>query len=170
MGSLEVVYVKQYELPNTAEHVMKYELCEICEHIVPDQVIAAQLFKGVWSIWLRTSEAKDHLMSLQTLTVKHHKAEIHGVYPTSKSFPDEKIIFRDFPIDASDDCILDYLDAQSGIKVKSTVIHAKLRDSRNNLTRYYSGERFVYVKGNFSPALNPIVMISNYKFRVWHKS
>ena len=170
MGSPEVVYVKQYELPNTAEHVMKYELCEICEHIVPDQVIAAQLFKGVWSIWLRTSEAKDHLMSLQTLTVKQHKAEIHGVYPTSKSFPDEKIIFRDLPIDASDDYILDYLDAQSGIKVKSTVIHAKLRDSRNNLTRYYSGERFVYVKGNFSPALNPIAMISNYKCRVWHKS
>ena len=116
MGSLEVIYVKQYELPNTPEHVMKYELCEICEHIVPDQVIAAQLFKGVWSIWLRTSEAKDHLMSLQSLTVKHHKAEIHGVYPTSKSFPDEKIIFRDLPISASDDYILDYLDAQPGIK------------------------------------------------------
>ena len=109
-------------------------------------------------------------MSLQTLTVKQHKAEIHGVYPTSKSFPDEKIIFRDLPIDASDDYILDYLDAQSGIKVKSTVIHAKLRDSHNNLTRYYSGERFVYVKGNFSPVLNPIAMISNYKCQVWHKS
>ena len=53
MGSPEVVYVKQYELPNTAEHVMKYELCEICEHIVPDQVIAAQLFKGVSGFFLR---------------------------------------------------------------------------------------------------------------------
>ena len=55
---------------------------------------------------------------------------------------------------------LDYLDAQPGIKVKSIVINAKLRDSRNNLTRFYFGQRFVYVKGNFSPVLSGVSRIS----------
>ena len=125
MGSLEFVYVKQYELPNTADH---------------DHVIQGCL------VYMAAHIRSQRPLDVPTNSnVKQHKAEIHDVYPTSKSFPDEKIIFRDLPIDVGYDYILDYLDAQPGIKVKSIVIHAKLRDSRNNLTRFYSGERFVYV-------------------------
>ena len=66
--------MKQYELPNTAEHVMKYELYEICEHIVPDQVIdgICCLFNGVWFIFHLCELIKKHNSSNRTRRANDH--------------------------------------------------------------------------------------------------
>ncbi len=59
---------------------------------------------------------------------------------------------------------------QPGITVKSNVIAGRLRDRDNKLTPFFSGERFVFVKGGFPIALPSIMMLGKHKCRVLHRS
>ena len=49
-------------------------------------------------------------------------------------------------------------------------MHARLRDHANKPTSFLSGDRFVYVRGNFSPVLYPTTIMGGSKCRVLHKS
>ena len=73
-------------------------------------------------------------------------------------------------LDLKDECILQYLNNQEGMTVKTGVIAGRLRDKNNNLTQYLSGDRIVYVKGNFSPVLHTVATINNNKCKIWHQS
>ena len=77
----------------------------------------------------------------------------HDTYPVSKPIPNEKVLFRDLPQYVSNNAILEFLNDQPGIHVKSGIIFSRLRDSENKLTPYCSGDRFVYVRGNMSQAI-----------------
>ena len=54
--------------------------------------------------------------------------------------------------------------------VKTGIIAGRLRDKNNKLTQYLSGDRIVYVKGNFSPVLHTFANINNNKCKIWHQS
>ena len=83
--------------------------------------------------------------------------------------PNEKIIFRDLPFDVEDLDILDYLYSCPDIHVKTRqVLHARMRDSNRELTPFYSGERFIYIKGGCKRALPVIADIGSYKCRISH--
>ena len=62
----------------------------------------------------------------------------------------KKNVFRDLPMCVSDNDILDYIHIQPGLISKSGVIPGRLRDSAGRLTPFLSGERLVYVNGNFT--------------------
>ena len=65
---------------------------------------------------------------------------------------------------------LKYLRNHPGIVLKTDVIHGRIRDEKNNiLTQFLSGDRFVYVKGNFSPVLLSHVDLNSSKCRILHK-
>ena len=53
---------------------------------------------------------------------------------------------------------------------KTGIIAGRLRDKNNKLTQYLSGDRIVYVKGNFSPVLHTFANINNNKCKIWHQS
>ena len=138
--------------------------------MTPGQVIGAQLFKGIWSIYLRTQSARNHLITVKFLKTNNFPIELHDTYPIAKTVPDEKIVFKDLPMCLSDKNILDFIDTQPGLIAKSGVIPGRLRDSAGRLTPFLSGERLVYVKGKFTQAMHPIATINNYKCHVWHKT
>ena len=52
-------------------------------------------------------------------------------------------------MDFKDRDILDFISGHPGLIPRSGVILGRLRDSSERLTPYFSGERLVYVKGNF---------------------
>ena len=55
--------------------------------------------------------------------------------------------------------------------MKTDVIHGRIRDEKNNmLTQFLSGDRFVYVKGKFSPALHSLANINSGRCRIFHAS
>ena len=54
--------------------------------------------------------------------------------------------------------------------MKSGVIWAQIRDENNRLTHLDSGDRFVFVKGMFSPALPVTALLDFNRARIWHKS
>ena len=94
---------------------------------------------------------------------------MHIRYPNTKPTPNEKIVFKDLPPWVSDQEILTYLRKQPGIIVKSGVISARFRDTQNKLTPFFSGDRFVFVKGNLTQALHTNTFIDFAKCRIWHK-
>ena len=164
------LYVKNCDLPNKQENDIALQLCELCTHVTPGQVIEAQLFKGIWSIYMRSQRARNHLSTVKFLKTNNFPIELHDTYPIAKSVPDEKIVFKDLPMCLSDKNILDFIDTQPGLIAKSGVIPGRLRDSAGRLTPFLSGERLVYVKGKFTQAMYTIATINNYKCHVWHKT
>ena len=58
----------------------------------------------------------------------------------------------------------------TGITIKTGVIAGRLRDKNSKLTQYLSGNRIVYVKGNFSPVLHSFANINNNTSKIWHQS
>jgi len=172
MHTPEPLYIEQSELEGMQlGRQTPLDLCVICDKLVPDQILGVQLFNKVWSVWCKTDKARAHLIdSVKTIKFHNREIELHGKYPTHKPMPNEKIVFRDVPINVRDGDILDYLHQQPGIVVKSAVIQGRIRDSNNKLTRFLSGERIVYVKGKFSPVLPSIGKLASCKCRVWHKT
>ena len=69
-----------------------------------------------------------------------------------------------------DSAILQYLENQKGITVKTSVIHSRIRDQQNKLTRFCSGDRFGYVKGQFSPVLHVNAIVESHRCQILHKS
>ena len=170
MESPASIYIINSELPSQQGKLTGLNLCEIINDIVPGQPIGSQHYNGVWTISLRSTKARDHLDALKYIEYDNVRIELFANYPTSKPVPNEKIIFKDLPFWVKDQEILDFLGTKEGITVKSGVISARLRDRNNQLTQFYSGDRFVFVKGNFSPALHPTALIDYNTSRVWHKS
>ena len=171
MQSPEPLYVKHSELFVKRGTNIQLCLCQLCDQHVPGQVIGTQFYNGVWSIWLRSVEARLSLIkNVNNLHVNNRDVPLYNTYPVAKNVPNEKILFRDIPIGVSDDDIMGFLHSQPGIIVKTGVIPARLRDHENKLTTFLSGDRFVYVRGNFSPALHPTAIMGGSKCRVLHKS
>ena len=96
--------------------------------------------------------------------------EIHDIYPTHKSIPNEMIVYKDIPLSVNDNDIIEFVNDQPGIVIKSMVIAAQIRDSNNKLTRFYSGDRYVYVKWHFSPILHNTGLVNHNKCGIWHQS
>ena len=146
-------------------------MCQLCDQYGPGQVIGTQFYNGVWSIWLRSSEARSTLISkVNHLHVNNRDVPIYSTYSLDKNVPNEKILFKDIPLGVSDDDLLRCLRSYQGIIVKTGIIPARLRDYENRRTPFSSGDRFVYVKGNFSLALHPSAILGGSKCTVLHKS
>ena len=171
MTTIEPIYVREADLVMSRGKSIPLDLCQICALLVPGQVIGTQLQNEIWSIWLRSDQARSHLLdSVKTLDIDNHNVELLGTYPTSKCAPDEKIILKDIPIGMSNADVLDFLRGQPGIIVKSPVIPARIRDHNQKLTQFLSGDRFVYVKGHFAPVLHSTGIIKQSKCRIYHNS
>ena len=165
------IYIKNSDLPNQAGKNTHLNLCHIFNQHVPDQTIGAQLVHGVWSIWIKDTRARDYLINkVKLIELEGRPIEIYDLYPTAKAIPNEKIVFKDLPPAVDDATIINYLNDQPGIIVKSGVIWARIRDDNNKLTSLYSGDRFVFVKGLFSPALPVTALLDYNRARIWHKS
>ena len=73
--------MKQCDLPNKQENDIALDLCKLRNEETPDQVIGAQLYKGIWSIYLRSQRARDHLIKTKFLKINNNK-----------------IVFKDLPM------------------------------------------------------------------------
>ena len=173
MTAIEPIYIEHCDLPATrkSQSEIALDLCEKCEKLANGQILGAQCMNGVWAIRIKSVAARSHIINnIKHLQINNINIDIHNKYPTATSVPNEKIVFRDVPFNVHDQDILQYLHNQPGVFVKTGVMAAKLRDKNNKLTNYLSGDRFVYVKGKFSPALPTIATLSSAKCKVWHKS
>ena len=170
MNTIVPIYVKNGDLPIQTGMNTHLTLCQIVNQHVPGQTLGAQLVRDVWSIWLKDIRAREYMTTIiKAIDINGRTVDVHDIYPTSKSIPNEKVVFKDIPFSVNDK-IIKFLNDQPGITVKSGVISARIRDNDNKLTPFYNGYKFVYVKGLFSPSIHNTCLVDNNKCRVWHKS
>ena len=106
----EPLYLQQSDLPKV-EHIYHYlalDLCEVCENLIPGQIIGAQCTEMARTFMVNT---------VNIIDINNTSVEIHDSYPTAKSVPNEKNVFRDVPFQLKDDQILNFLNNQKGIIV-----------------------------------------------------
>ena len=170
-GTAVPLYIKHNDLPNGVGTTIPLELCRMFNVHIPDQTLGAQLIKGIWTIWVKSIRAKQFIMEqVKVLCINYIDVDIYDKYPSLQNIPNEKILFKDLPLHVKDSEILDFLSKQPGINVRSKVIASRIRDDSNRLTPFYSGDRFVFVKGKFTPALHRNALVNNNKCRIWHKT
>ena len=126
------VYINHSKLPNQVIKNTALHICNMIEKIVPGQTLGGKVIRGVWSVWLRSIRAKCYLSeTIRDPGIGGVKLSMHDTYPISKPIPNEKVLFRDLPQHVSNNGILEFLNDQPGILVKSGVIFSRLRDSDN---------------------------------------
>ena len=169
--STSTVYVKHMDLPDIDIRHLPLILCDAANELVRDHVHGALLSNGIWTILLKSHGAKQFLTD-KYLLVRNRKISIYGEYPIiNRRPPTERVLFKDLPFHVSDDDILDYLYRFPDITVHSkNIIPARIRNEKNELTPYLSGDRFLYVRGDIKRVLPSVISINNIKCRVFHRS
>ena len=171
--NIPLVYVIHNDLPAIDERHAALVICEATDEIVPRHVAGAQLRDGVWSIRLKSFEAKQHLVEkIKVLNIQNCNVNIHEHNPTIiKNIPSEKKLFKDIPFEISDGELMDYVQSQEGMHVKTkSIIHARIRNKAGQLTAFYSGDRFIYVRAGFRRALPSVIDIDHQGCRILHQS
>ena len=95
---IPLVYVISNDLPAIDERHAALVICETVDEIVPRHVAGAQLRDSVWTIRLKSFEAKEHLIeNIKVLNIQNCKINIHEQYPTiNTAVPSEKNCSKTF--------------------------------------------------------------------------
>ena len=176
MDSLDVsgspLYIRNSDLRSNGERFTKLDLCEIFDYHTPGYIVSVQPIGGIWKIWCKSDAAREYLLK-KVITIKYNnrKIELYDTNPFhSPQTPSEKIILKDLPLDMSNDDILDFFEKNyPHIIVRSNVIMSRVPSRSNNLTHFYSGDRMIYARQGFLPALPKQVQIQGEPCKIWHK-
>ena len=172
-ASMSTVYVKHSDLPEIDIKHIPLILCESMIELTPDHVRGAQLINGIWSIWLRSTETKNHIIEGNySFTIENNRVFIYGDYPIIvRQPPSEKVLFKNVPFHVRDEDLLHYIYSNPDMKVQTNrIIPARLRNRNRELTPYLSGDRFLHVRGDLRRVLPPLISINNHSVRVIHQS
>ena len=166
---MQPLYILNSDLASLRGKYVPYALCSAAEAIVNDQISGSFLNNNVWSIYTKNHAARNDLLKHGTLSIENQKIELFDEHPAvSHSVSTEKIVFRNVPPHICDEEVLDFLHTQPGVIIKSKVVSGRIRNQKHELSQYYSGEKIVYVKGNFTPALPNFTDFGDFRVRVWH--
>ena len=148
--SVQPIYVEHGDLPSELDtRDLPLIICETVNELVRNNVDGAQNRDCIWSIWIKSQEARMFLIrEVKFLIIRRQRIKLHDAYPIIQTrYPSEKkFILRDLPFDVDDVDILDYLYSQPDIHVKNrNLIHARIRNKKRELTPFHSGERFFYM-------------------------
>ena len=168
---MQPLYIQNIDLASLSGKYMPFKICSAADSIVEGQISGSFLIDNVWHIYTKNNAARNDLLKHGMFEIDQQKVELYDVHPAiSNSCPSEKIVFRNVPPSIHNNTLLQFLDDQPGVIIKSKVVSGKIRNERNELTNYYSGERIVYVRGDFSPVLPMYTDIGTHKIRVWHSA
>lgn len=166
-------YVKQADIRVQNDKNTALFICQQVDHYTNGECVGAQYQNGVWAIYVKSTAGRLHMIDqIKYITIDSTNITIYDSYPKlTKKVPTEMIIFKDVPWNMDDRDIMSFLNKQEGITVASRdVMFSRIRDESGKLTQFYSGDRFVYVHGKFSPVLPEYVDINSHQCRVWHRS
>ena len=169
---VDPIYIKHSDLANMSGDLAG-QLCHAADRVEPASAVGAQKLRGLWCLFINSDQARVAILD-KGLSIQNNLINLFGSNPYESvtiSTKTEKIVFKDIPLSDPNgtELIEDYLRQHPHITVTSNVCYSRIkRDNRN--TPYRSGERYVYVKADFSPSLPENTQIGHYNTRVWHQS
>ena len=97
MAIIEPVFIVHSELADQRGENTSLKLCEVIDAIIPGEIYGSQLWNGVWSIWIKSQEARSKLTDIKTIDVDNVLIVLHKHFPITKPPPNERITFRGLP-------------------------------------------------------------------------
>ena len=173
---MDPIYIKHSDLQNLNGDFAA-EICAAAEHIDMGCVVGVQRNRGLWLLFIRSDGARLRVLN-NDLKIQNKVITTHGCNPYemnqmkfSDSIRTEKITFKDIPLSDIDGTkmIERYIVDHPQLAVMSDVCYSRIKIN-NKLTPFRSGDRFVYVKADFSPALPENTQIGCYNVRISHRS
>ena len=167
------IYVKPSDLPEIDERELALLLCQTLDNKGDGNINGAQLIDGIWSIWINSARSRTKLLEeVKVVSIKKHRVQLYDDFPiVTRRAPTEKVLFKDLPFQVRDEDILDYLYSRPDIQIKTKhVLMARMRNEQRELTQYYSGDRFIYIKAGCQRVLPSIADIGKHKCRIIHPS
>ena len=173
---MDPIYIKHSDLQNLNGDFAA-EICAAAEHIDKGCVVGVQRNRGLWLLFIRSDGARLRVLN-NDLKIQNKVITTHGCNPYemnqmkfSDSIRTEKITFKDIPLSDIDGTkmIERYIVDHPQLAVMSDVCYSRIKIN-NKLTPFRSGDRFVYVKADFSPALPENTQIGCYNVRISHRS
>ena len=103
--------MKHIDLPDIDIRHLPFIICDATNELVRNHVHGALISNGIWTILLKSNDAKNFLTDgNKYLVVRNRKIPIYNEYPIiARRPPTERVLFKDLPFHVSDEDILDYL-------------------------------------------------------------
>ena len=162
------VFVKHDDIA-ILEHNIPLHLCNAINRIAPESAICAQRMGAYWHLFATDDESRDAILTAGGLSVANTLITVYDTLPIVRQIPNERIVFKNVPFDVNNDVLKNFLKQHHQIVLKSDIMLVKIRDG-NELTSFYNGDRFAYVRGQFDPPLPKNCNHNGMRFRIWHRS
>ncbi len=173
--TVEPLFVIHSELQHLKGNIA-LQLCKSIDHIQPACTIGAQKIRSVWHIYINSYASRSIVLNRVCLIngrrVAILNANPYSVKDISDAPPEEKIVFKDIPLNDPQamNLINAYIDKHSQIIPTSDRQYCYLKNNDYSDTPYKSGEIYMYAQADFHPALPGNTQMGDYNVRVWHKS
>ena len=162
------VFVKHDDIA-ILEHNIPLHLCNAINRIAPESAICAQRMGAYWHLFATEDESRDAILTAGGLSVANTLITVYDTLPIVRQIPNERIVFKNVPFDVSNDVLKNFLRQHHQIVLKSDIMLVKICDG-NELTSFYNGDRFAYVRGQFDPPLPKNCNHNGMRFCIWHRS
>ena len=108
----------------------------------PREAIGAQNVKNVWKLYVRSNRTREALL-INGLQINNDTIKVYDTNPLSDK-PSERVVIKDLPANLPSDMILTFLkDQHPHITLRSKVIYAKERITREKMSPFINGDRLI---------------------------
>ena len=162
----DVIYAKHRDLCDINGDLTKM-LCTAINTITPDEAISAQLIRGIWFLYVKSDLARCNLLRHGKIHLGHRVLYLYDAnpYTTRPRVPNERIVIKDLPLYEPHELIYNFLSDHSQIQPVGEIKFSKSRTSD-----FFTGDRYIFVQGEFTPPLPKSIQLGDYQCRVWHAS
>ena len=162
----EVIYAKHRDISHLTGDLTTL-ICSSINEITPDEAVFAQKIRGIWLLYVRTDNGRTTLLKHGKLHLTEYaQLPLYNDNPFDKyNVQNERIVFKDIPVWESDRLIYNYLIDFPNVDPVGAV-----QFSKSPYSNFMNGDRFIYVRGQFSPPFERNVMLGDYPVRIWHTS
>ena len=162
----EVIYAKHRDISHLTGDLTTL-ICSSINKITPDEAVFAQKTCGIWLLYVRTDNGRTTLLKHGKLHLTEYaQLPLYNDNPFDKNnVQNERIVFKDIPVWESDQLIYNYLIDFPNVDPVGAV-----QFSKSPYSNFMNGDRFIYVRGQFSPPFERNVMLGDYPVRIWHTS
>jgi ribA/ribD-fused uncharacterized protein len=168
--SVTPLFMKAKDMNNP--NIDPYEICVAVTNVIGSSSLdGVQKINNLWRIYTMTKIARVQLFTKKTLPLDGKLVPLYDQNPFASrqdnpSKPNDKLTMKYVPISVSNDEFGRMLE-DNGVELRSKVKFGYLRDRDGGLTKFRSGDRFVYV-APFDPPLSRNQTVANFTCTVFH--
>ena len=165
------LFIKHTDVSSIRGNIL-IAICTASNKVAPNQTMGATKTRGIWKLHVKSAAARISVLT-HGLTINNRRIDVHHENPYLRNFGEvnEKIVIKGLPLELENCCISDFLSLYPQIETRSHVMYSKEKyTSDNTFSPFYNGERYIFVKENFTPPLPKEAIVANHHCQIFHRT